>query len=119
MRIVRDTECNKNHRTNAAERPPIGVKAGLQRASTQYSQQVLPQLWGETRRAPRHVVLFQTAKVALALPQLLRPSADPHLARNGRLGEVASLPQPTGLQAAVFTLRTGELSWSPSHGDRV
>jgi hypothetical protein len=121
MRMVRDTKFNKNHGANAAERPTICVKAGLQRASTQHSQQLLPLLWGETGRAPRYAVLFQTAKVALALPQLLRPSADcraaaPHLARNSRLGEVASLQQSTGFQAAFFKLRTGKLSWFPSHG---
>jgi hypothetical protein len=124
MRMVRDTEFNKNHRANPAERPAIRVKAGLPCASTQHLQQVLPLLWGEARRAPRCAVPFQTAKVALALPQLLSPAADsraadPHLARNDCLGEVASLQQPTSLQAAFFKLQTGELSWSPSHGDLV
>ena len=120
MRMVHDTKFNKNHRANAAERPTIRVKAGPQSASTQHPQQVLPLLWGETRRAPKYAVLFQTVKVALAVPQLLSPSADsraanPHLARNGRVGEVASLQQPTGFQAALFKLRTGKLSWFPSH----
>jgi hypothetical protein len=101
MRMVRDPKFNKHHRAHAAERPPIRVKAGPQSASAQHLQPLLPLLRGEARRAPRYAVLFQTAKVALALPQLLSPSADsrataPHLARNGRLGEVASLPQPTG-----------------------
>jgi hypothetical protein len=96
MRMVRDTQFNKNHSANAAERPTIRVKAGLQSASTQHPQQLLPLLWGEARWAPRYAVLFQTAKLALALPQLLSPSADSraadlHLARNGRLGEAASL----------------------------
>lgn len=121
MRMVRDTKFNTNHRANAAERPPIRVKAGLQSASTQHPQQVRPLLWGEARRAPRYAVLVQIAKVALAMSHLLSPSADSgaadaHLARNGRLGEVASVQQPTGLQAAFFKLRTGKLSWFPSHG---
>lgn len=88
MRIVRDTKFNKNHGANVAERPTIRVKACLQRASTQHSQQLLPLLWAKARRAPRDAVLLQTAKVALALPQLLSPSADsraadPYLACNG------------------------------------
>jgi hypothetical protein len=96
MRMVRDTTFHRHDGTNPAERPSIRVKAGLQCASPQHLQQVLPLLWGETGRAPRSVALVQTAEVALVFSQLLRPSAarraaDAHLARNGRLGEVASL----------------------------
>jgi hypothetical protein len=96
MRMVRDTRFNQNDGANPAERPPIRVKAGLPCASPQHLQQVLPLLWGETGRASRYAALVQTAKVALVFSQLLRPSADScaadaHLARNGRLGEVAGL----------------------------
>jgi hypothetical protein len=101
MRLVRDTKCNQHDGANPAGRPSVRVKAGL--------QQVLPRLWGETGRAPRYAALFQTAKVALGLSQLLPPSADRRaadadLARHGRLGEVAGLQQPTGFQAAFFKL---------------
>jgi hypothetical protein len=124
MRMVRDTTFHQNDGANPAERPPIGVKAGLPCASPQHVQQVLPRLWGETGRAPRYTALGQTAKVALVFSQLPRPSADrraadAHLACNGRLGEVASLSQPTGFQTAFFQWRTGELPWSPSHGHPV
>jgi hypothetical protein len=124
MRVVCDPILHKNHRANATERPTIRVKAGLQSASTQHPQQLLPLLGGEARRAPRDAMLVQTAKVALVSPQLLSPSADscaadPHLARNGRLREVASLPQPTSFQATFFKLRTGKLSWFPSHDSLV
>jgi hypothetical protein len=120
MRMVHDTEFNQNDGANPAERPSIRVKAGLQCASPQHLQQVLPLLWGETGWAPRYAALGQTAKVAMVVSQLLRPSADrcaadAHLARNGRLGEAASSQQPTGFQTAFFQLRTGELPWSPSH----
>jgi hypothetical protein len=96
MRMVRDTQFNQNDGANPAERPSIRAKAGLQCASSQHLQQVLPLLWGETGWAPRYAALGQTAKVALVCSQLLGPSADrcaadAHLARNGRLGEVASL----------------------------
>jgi hypothetical protein len=117
--MVRDTKFYKNHGANPAERPTIRVKAGLQCASLQHLQQVRPLLWGETRQATQYAVLLQAAKVTLALSQLLSPltdssAADAHLARNGRLGEVASLQQRTGFHAAFFKLRTSELSWSPS-----
>ena len=36
---------------------------------------------------------------------------------NVRLGEVASLQQPTGFQTAFFKLRTGKLPRSPYHRD--
>jgi hypothetical protein len=96
MRMVCDTKFNHNDGANPAERPSIRVKAGLQGASSQHLQQVLPLRWGETGWAPRYAALGQTAKVALVLSQLLRPladrgAADAHLARNSRLGEVASL----------------------------
>jgi hypothetical protein len=96
MRMVRDTKFNENDGANPAERPSIRVEAGPQCASPQHLQQVLPLLRGETGRTPWYAALGQTAKVALVFSQLLRPSADrraanAHLARNGRLGEVASL----------------------------
>ena len=124
MRVVCDPLWHKNHRANATERPTIRVKAGLQSASTQHPQPWLPRLGGEARRAPRDAMRVQTAKVALVSPQLLSPSADsgaaaPHLARHGRLREVASLPQPTGFPATFFKRRTGKLSWFPSHDDLV
>ncbi|HSF33095.1 MAG TPA: hypothetical protein VLK82_21825 [Candidatus Tectomicrobia bacterium] len=88
--MVRDPKFNQNDGANPAERPSIRVKAGLPCTSPQYLQQVLPLLWGETGRVPWDSAPFQTAKVALVLSQLLRPSADrraadAHLARNGRL----------------------------------
>jgi hypothetical protein len=124
MRMGRDTTFHQHDGANPAERPSIRVKAGLQCASPQHLPQVLPRLWGETGRAPRYAALVQTTKVALACSPLLRPAADrraadAHLARNGRLGEVASLSQPTGFQPAFFTWRTGELPWPPSHGHPV
>ncbi len=69
--MVRDTKFNQNDGANPAERPSIRVKAGLPCTSPQYLQQVLPLLWGETGRVPRHTAPFQTAKVAMVLSQLL------------------------------------------------
>jgi hypothetical protein len=121
MGMVLDPKFDKNHGADPAERPPIRVKAGLQGASTQHLQQLLPLRWGETGWTPRHAAPVQAAQVPLTLSQLSSPAVnssatDAHLARNGRLGEVASLQQPTGFQTAFFKLYTGELSWSPYHG---
>jgi hypothetical protein len=96
MGVVRDAKFYQNHGANPAERPSLRVKAGLQCASPQDLQQVLPLLWGEAGRAPRHAASVQTAKMALVFSQVLRPSADgraadAHLARNGCLGEMTSL----------------------------
>jgi hypothetical protein len=124
LRPGRDTKFHRHDGANPAERPSIRVKAGLPGASPQPLPQGLPRPWGETGRAPRSVALVQTAAGALVFSQLLRPSADRRaadapLARNGRLGEVAGVSQPTGFQPAFFTLRTGERPGSPSHGHPV
>jgi hypothetical protein len=101
MGMVLDPEFDKDDGANAAKRPTIRVKAGLQCASAQHPQQLLPLLWDEAGRTPRHAALFQTTQVPLTLAQLLSPAADSgatdtHQARNSRVREVASLQQPTG-----------------------
>ena len=101
MGMVLDPEFDENDGANAAERPTIRVKAGLQCTSTQHPQQQLPLLWGEAGRTPRHAALLQTAQVPLPLSQLVSPAADSgatdaHLARNSRVRELAGLQQPTG-----------------------
>jgi hypothetical protein len=96
MCVVLNTKFDQNHGPNPAQRPTIRVKAGLQGASTQHPQQLLPLLWGEAGWTPRHAAPVQAAQVPLTLSQLLSPAVnsgatDAQLARNGRLGEVASL----------------------------
>jgi hypothetical protein len=120
MGMILDTKFDQNQGTNPAERPPIGVKAGLEGSSLEDLQQVLPLAHGQARRTSRRWSVPQTLKVALASPQLRGPfadrrAADAHLARDGRVGKVASLQQPPRRQTAFFQLCTGEMSWSPSH----
>jgi hypothetical protein len=109
MRMIRDPTFHQHNGANPAERPALRVKAGLQCASPQHLPQALPLLWGEPGRAPRYAALVQTAQVALVFSQWPRPSADcraadAHLARNGRLGEIASWSQAAGFQTAFFKL---------------
>jgi len=124
MGLVLDAKFDQYQGTNPAERPPIRVKAGLQRSPTQHLQQVLPRVCGQARRTSRHSSVPQTLQLSLAAPKLHSPRADrrptdAHLAGDGRVGEVTSWPQPPGFQTAFLTWRAGELSWSPSHGHRL
>jgi hypothetical protein len=120
MGMILDTTCDQNQGTNPAERPPIRLKTGLPCSPPQDLQQVLPLAHGQARRTSRRWSVPQTLKVALASPQLLGPfadrrAADAHLARDGRVGKVASLQQSPGRQAAFLKWRASEMSWSPYH----
>jgi hypothetical protein len=120
MGMVLDAKFDQYQGTKPAERPPIRVKAGLQRSPTQHLQQVLPLVCGQARRTSRHSSVPQTLKLSLVAPKLHSPLADSrptdaHLAGDGRVGEVTSLQQPPGFQTAFLKLRAGKMSWSPYH----
>jgi hypothetical protein len=101
MGMELDAIFDQNQGADSAERPPIRVKAGLQRPLTEHLQQVLPLLCGQAWRTSRYWSILQTPKITLAVPKLLGPytdscTTDAHLARDGRVGKVASSQQSTG-----------------------
>jgi hypothetical protein len=120
MGVVLDVKLDQNQGADSAERPSIRIKTGLQCSPPQDLQQVLPLAHGQARRTSRRWAVPQTLKVALASPQLLGPGADRRatdapLARDGSMGQVASLPQPPRRQTAFCQWCAGEMSWSPYH----
>jgi hypothetical protein len=120
MGMVRDATCDQHQGANPTERPTIRVKASLQCSPTQHLQEMLPLVCGQAGRTPRHRFALQTPKIPRTLPEWLSPCSDSrtteaHLACDGRVGQVASLPQSPGRQAAFLKWRASEMSWSPDH----
>ena len=76
--MVIHTERDQNHRTDAQERPSIGVKAGLEGSLLEDRQHTLPLLRPQASRAARDGVGVQAGQVALVLSQLSSPLADGH-----------------------------------------
>jgi hypothetical protein len=73
---------------------------------------------GQAGRTSRHRLALPPPQLPLTLPEVLGPWADSrttdaHLACDGRVGKVASVPQSPGRPAAFLTWRAGALSWSP------
>jgi hypothetical protein len=121
MCVVAHAEGHENHRTDAQERPPIGVKARLEGSLLEDRQHALPLLHAQAGRATRNRACVQAGHVALVLVELSSPLADRHptdtqSAGNVSVGELPSLEQPSSFQASFFTLTTGELFWAPDHG---
>jgi hypothetical protein len=121
--MVMHTERHQNHRTDAQERPSIGVKAGLEGPLFEDRQHTLPLLRPQASRAARDGVGVQARQVALVLSQLSSPLADGHptdaeSAGDVGVGQLTSLEQPSSFQGAFFTLRASEVFWAPDH-DRL
>jgi hypothetical protein len=119
--MVAHPKGHQNYRTDAQERPSIGVKAGLEGPLFEDRQHTLPLLRPQASRAARDGVGVQARHVALVLVQLSSPLADRHptdaeSAGDVGVGQLPSLEQPAGFQAAFFTLTTGEVFWAPDHG---
>jgi hypothetical protein len=112
---------HQNHRTDAPERPPIRVKASVQRPSPEDRQHALPLLNTQAGGPAGNGARVQVGHVAMMLAELLSPFADSHptdaqSAGNVGVGELPGLEQPAGFQASFFTLTPGEVSWAPHHG---
>jgi hypothetical protein len=121
MGMVPNATCDQDQGANPVERPTLRSKACRQCSPAQHLQQVLPLVCGQAGRTSRHRSVLQTSQITPAVPELLGPgtdsrAADTELACNGRVGQRASLQQPTSVQAAFFQWRSGEMSWSPDHG---
>jgi hypothetical protein len=119
--MVMRPEGHQHHRTDAQERPPIGVKARLEGSLLEDRQHALPLLHAQAGRATRNRACVQAGHVALVLVELSSPLADRHptdtqSAGNGSIGELTGLEQPSSFQTSFLTLATGELSWAPYHG---
>jgi hypothetical protein len=121
VRMVMHTARHQHHRTDAQERPSIGVKAGLEGPRFEDRQHPLPRRRPQASRAARDGVGVQARQVALVLSQLASPCADGHptdaeSAGDGGVGQLTSLEQPSSFQAAFFPWRAGEVCWAPDHG---
>jgi hypothetical protein len=121
VRMVVHPKGHQNHRTDAQERPSIGVKASLEGPLFENYQHTLPLLNPQAGRAARNGACVQARHVALVLPELSSPLADGHAtdaesAGDVGVGQLTSLEQPSSFQAAFFTLCAGEVFWAPDHG---
>jgi hypothetical protein len=121
VRMVMHTERDQNHRTDAQERPSIGVKARPEGTLFEDRQHTLPLLKPQASRAARNGVGAQASHVALVLSELSSPLADGHTtdaesAGDFGVGQLTSLEQPSSFQATFFTLCAGEVCWAPDHG---
>jgi hypothetical protein len=119
--MVLHTARHQHHRTDAPERPSIGVKAGLEGPLFEDRQHTWPRLRPQASRAARDGVGGQARQVALGLSQLASPCADGHptdaeSAGDVGVGPLPSLQQPSSFHAACFTWRAGEVFWAPDHG---
>jgi hypothetical protein len=119
--MVAHPEGHHNHRTDAQERPPIGLKASLESAVLEDRQHALPLLNVQARGPTGNGTGVQAGHVALMLADALSPFADGHPtdaqpAGDVGVGELSGLEQPAGFQASFFELITGEVSWAPDHG---
>ncbi|HXH09451.1 MAG TPA: hypothetical protein VNP04_06790 [Alphaproteobacteria bacterium] len=119
--MVMHTERDQNHRTDAQERPSIGVQAGLQGPLFEDRQHTLPLLRPQASRSARDGVGVQAGHVTLVLSQLSSPLTDGHTTDTESAGDVGvgpltSLEQPSSFQAAFFTLRASGVLWAPDHG---
>jgi hypothetical protein len=119
--MVVHTERDQNHRTDAQERPSIGVNASLEGTLYEDSQHTLPLLTPQAGRAARNGVGVQARHVAMVPPELSSPRADGHTtdaesAGDVGVGQLPSLDQPSSFQAAFFTLCAGEVFWAPDQG---
>ncbi len=99
--------CDQDQGANPAERPTLRIKACLQCSPAQHLQQVLPLGGGQAGRTSRHRSVLQPPTITQAVPELLGPGTDSRaanaeLACHGRVGQLASLQQPTSLQVAFF-----------------
>ena len=121
VRMVAHPKRHQNHRTDAPERPPIRVKARLQRPFFESRQHALPLLNTQAGRAPWDRACLQAGHIALVLAELSSPCADGHPtdaqpAGDVGVGELSGLEQPASFQASFFELTAGEVSRTPDHG---
>ncbi len=120
VRMVAHPKRHQNHRTDAQERPPIRVKARLQRPFFENRQHALPLLNTQAGGTAGNGARVQAGYVAMMLAELVRPFADghptnPQSACNICMGELSGLEQPAGFQASFFPLTTREVSRAPDH----
>jgi hypothetical protein len=119
--MVAHAKRHQNHRTDAPERPTIGVNTRLEGALLEDRQHALPLLSAQAGWTARNRACVQAGQIALALVELSSPLADGHptdtqSAGHVSVGELTGLEQPSSVQTSFFTLATGELSWAPHHG---
>lgn len=121
MRMVVHPEGHQHHRTDAQERPPIGVKASLEGAVLEDREHALPLFYVQAGRATGNRACVQAGHIALVLVELSSPlthghPTDTQSAGNVSVRELTGLEQPAGFQASCFTLTTGQVVRSPDHG---
>ncbi len=121
VRMVAHAKRHRHHRTDAPERPTIGVNTRLEGSLLEDRQYALPLLNTQAGWAARNRACVQAGQIALVLVELSSPLADGHptdtqSAGNVSVGELPGLKQPSSFQTSFFTLATGELSWAPHHG---
>jgi hypothetical protein len=121
VRMVAHPKGHQDHRTDAQERPPIRVKASLERTLVEDRQRALPLLNAQAGGTAGDAAHVQAGHVALMLAELSSPFADGHptdaqSACNVGMGELPGLEQLAGFQASFFTLCAGEVFWAPDHG---
>jgi hypothetical protein len=76
--MVIHPEGHQNHRTDAQERPPIGVKASLEGPVFEDRQHTLPLLSAQAGWAAGDGACVQAGRVAVVLPELSSPLAHSH-----------------------------------------
>jgi len=89
VRVVAHAECHQDHRTDAQERPPIGVKARLEGALWEDHQHALPLPNAQTDRAARNRACVQAGHVALVSVEWSSPLADGHPTHTQSTGHVS------------------------------
>ena len=100
VRMVAHPKGHQNDRTNAQERPPIGVKARVQGSCLEDGQYTLPLLTVQAGWAARNRACVQAGQITLVLVELSSPRADghptdPQSAGNGSVGELPGREQPS------------------------
>jgi hypothetical protein len=118
--MVAHSKRHQHYRTDAPERPPIRVKASLQRPFFEDREHALPLLSTQARRTPRNRARLQAGHIALVLAELSSPCADghpthPQSAGDIGMGELSGLEQPPSFQTSFFPLTTREMSRTPDH----
>lgn len=124
MGMIINAKLHENQGPDAAQRPAIRVKSGLQSALSEQVQDILPLLPAQAWRPAWERSVLQTPPIPLMILEMLSPFADSHtadaqLARDFCLGQAAGLQQPPSFQATFFALTASEVLWWPYHGRPV
>lgn len=120
MSMVVDAKLYHKQRTDPLQGPALCLKTRPQCSLGKPLQYVSPLGGGQSWWTARRRAALQAGQIIVVLPELRRPFADghptdAHTAGDLRLGQLPSLQQSGRLQAAFFTLGTGEVLWSPYH----